>query len=117
MKRKATKTTRGPNALEKAFQGWLKEQPCATCNKPGPSIVNHAMGSTYKHNKTLIGHIFCNSLCEFCDSIITLGSRRSFINRFGLQSDIWRLQAYKFIAQTSSNIPEEVMDAIMDCRQ
>lgn len=89
MQRKATKNTRGANADEKRFQGWLKYQSCCTCNNPAPSIVHHCEGSTFKHNKVLIGHWFCIPLCSECDDVITHGSRRAFIDKFGAQSYFW----------------------------
>lgn len=90
MQRKATKNTRGPNAAEKDFQGWLKEQPCAYCGKDGPSIVDHARGSTYRHMKTLIGHAFCTSKCEECDSHKTQGNHNRHFEMTGkVESDAW----------------------------
>lgn len=67
MQRKPTKNTRGPNAEEKRFQGWVKEQPCCWCGSESGSIVDHVMGSTFRHNKTLIGHWFVLPNCAECD--------------------------------------------------
>jgi len=86
MQRKATKQTRGPNAQEKRFQSWLKERPCGYCDRSGPSIIDHARGSTFKHQKTLIGHIFCTLRCERCDFQKTTQGRRVVHGRF--ESDV-----------------------------
>lgn len=67
MQRKPTKNTRGPNAEEKRFQGWVKQQPCCWCGSESGSIVDHVMGSTFRHNKTLIGHLFVLPNCAECD--------------------------------------------------
>ncbi len=67
MQRKPTKNTRGPNAEEKRFQGWVKQQPCCWCGSESGSIVDHVMGATFKHNKTLIGHWFVLPDCAECD--------------------------------------------------
>lgn len=58
MQRKPTKNTRGPNKGEKDFQAWLKERPCCVSGKQGVS-VHHMYGSSFKHNKILIGHLAC----------------------------------------------------------
>lgn len=77
MQRRATKNTRGPNAEEKRYQAWLKQQPCVWCHADGPSIVDHCRGATFKHNKTLIGHWFCISQCVECDTKKTIGGQRN----------------------------------------
>ena len=76
MQRKPTKNTRGPNQLEKSFQGWLSQQPCTWCGNDCPVIVDHAKGATFKHNKVLIGHMFCNSACVTCDTQKTIHGKR-----------------------------------------
>jgi hypothetical protein len=128
--RKPTKTTRGPNADEKRFQGWLKEQPCCVTGVSGPSIVHHCEGATFKHNKVLVGHWFCLPLCQEVDDVITHGSRKAFRERYGPQSDFWRAVIFNYDAHCSkkrkyygacggggsmtSIIDYEVYDAIMD---
>jgi hypothetical protein len=98
MQRKPTKNTRGRNAIEKAYQGWLKEQPCAYCGAPGPSIVDHARGATFKHNKTLVGHAFCTSKCQTCDDYKTHGSHNKHFEMTGkTESDAWWEQYPKYI--------------------
>ena len=117
MKRKSSKTTRGPNAEEKRFQAWCKEQPCAVFGYDGPSIVHHCMGATYKHNKTLIGHWFCLPLSEPADNVVTRESRRVFKQKFGKQSDIWSVVIFNYMSETGIKPPDEVYRAIMGCNE
>jgi hypothetical protein len=116
MQRKATKTTRGPNAEEQRFQAFCKESDCSVCGNPGPSIVHHCEGSTFKHNKVLVGHWFTIPLCETCDDVITKGSRRAFREKFGPQSHIWNgvMVDYQCEKENFLIIPLEVHQAIMD---
>ena len=110
MQRRATKTTRGPNADEKRFQAWCKEQDCAWCGNPGPSIVDHARGATFKHHKTLIGHFFCIPQCIECDTRKTIYGKR-----LGNESEMWVkiFDAYKSEDMTRT-APFDVSFAIMD---
>lgn len=90
MQRKATKNTRGPNSDEKAYQAWLKEQPCVNCGAPGPSIVDHCEGSTFRNLKVLIGHWFCICLCPACDEIKTIGNHKRQYEEFGMTNpEMW----------------------------
>ena len=93
MQRKPTQNTRGPNAEEKRFQHWVKERgQCAACKRffgYGNVILHHCEGSTFRHNKVLVGHMFVIGLCAQCDSVITAGSRKAFRLRFGPQSLLW----------------------------
>ncbi len=115
MQRKATKNTRGPNAIEKAFQGWLKEQPCAYCGKPGPSIVDHARGATFRHNKELVGHAFCTSKCEQCDSYKTNGSHNKHFEMTGkVESIAWYDQASEWWHRTGNRFDDECIAAMSD---
>lgn len=116
MQRKPTKNTRGPNADEKRFQAWCKDSDCITCGAPGPSIVHHCEGATFKHNKVLIGHWFCIPLCETCDNVITRGSRKVFRDIYGPQSDYWKAgyEYYKGKSDIPVNCPYEVYKSIMD---
>jgi len=84
MQRKSTNKTRGANAKEKAFMVWVKTQPCSFCNHPSPSIADHVKGSTFRHQKRLIGHIFINSKCEECDKIVTFGTRKHLHEKYGI---------------------------------
>ena len=108
MQRKPTKNTRGPNAEEKRFQAWLKEQPCCVTGKSGPSIVHHCEGSTFKHNKVLIGHWFCIPLSQEADDVITHGSRRKFREMYGSQSNLWEFAALDYEADTKTAPPNDV---------
>lgn len=115
MKRKATKNTRGPNAIEKAFQAWLKEQPCAYCGKTGPSIVDHARGATFKHQRVLIGHAFCTSKCEQCDSYKTYGNHKSHFKMTELtESAAWFIQTAKWHQATGQEFDIEIINALAD---
>jgi hypothetical protein len=95
MQRKPTRQSRGPNAQEKRFHAHTKESDCITCGNPGPSIVHHCEGSTFKHDKVLCGHYFVIPLCLTCDDVITKGSRKAFRERFGAQSDYWQWHVEK----------------------
>jgi len=114
MQRKATKNTRGPNADEKRFQAWCKEQPCVVTELDGPSIVHHCEGATFKHNKVLIGHWFCIPLSLKADNIVTHRSRHAFRKEFGAQSDLWLKTLYNYESYSGCAPPEEVKEAIMD---
>jgi hypothetical protein len=110
MQRKPTKNTRGPNAEEKRFMAYTKESDCIACNHPGPSIVHHCEGATFRHNKVLIGHAFVIPLCQSCDDVITQGSRKKFREEFGPQSMLW----HKHLDNSPFAPPGEVYHAIMD---
>ena len=111
MQRKKSKKTRLANANEKRFMSWVKEQCCIQCGDY-PCHVDHAMGSTYRHNKVLIGMWYLLPLCGSCDEIKTNGSRRGFVNRFGLMSELW----IKLIENYHSEIPKDVIDSILDSK-
>ena len=90
MQRKATKTTRGPNAKEKAFMAWVKQQPCCICGTPGPSIADHMYGATQRHNKVLIGMWALLPYCQTCDAVKTGGSHRAHLASYGrTQAELW----------------------------
>lgn len=111
MQRKATKKTRGANSAEKEFQRWLKNLPCVACGRPGPSICDHMYGSTFRHNKILIGHWACLPYCQKCDSVKTIKGRRAHNVTFGItQAGLFKLW-HNFYGYP---IPEEVVNAIID---
>lgn len=115
MMRKPTKNTRGANADEKRYHGYLKDlMVCAACCKHRPVINHHCMGATFKHNKTLVGHWFVISLCQECDDIVTNGSRRKFVEVFGPQSKLWEQQINDYEFSTGTIVPFEVKRAITD---
>jgi hypothetical protein len=111
MQRKATKNTRGPNADEKRFQGWLKENACVWCGSEGPSIVDHCRGATFKHNKVLIGHWFCLPQCVTCDTQKTIHGKR-----LGNESKEWGLLTSEYLCAINDFdvISVDVYNAIMD---
>jgi hypothetical protein len=110
MQRKPTKTTRGPNAEEKRFMAWVKEQHCIVYGTPGPSIAHHCEGATFKHKKVLVGHWFLLPLSQDADDIVTHGSRKRFREAFGPQSSLW----LKLIKKSPIQPPADVIDAITD---
>lgn len=120
MQRKATKNTRGPNAEEKRFHRWVKErQACAACSNLAPTILHHCEGSTFRHNKTLVGHWFVIGLCQVCDDVVTHGSRKRFRLEFGPQSKLWRrlISEYDLHLKREHEpdvVPVDVYNAIMD---
>ena len=118
MRRKITKTgTRGANTEERAHMRWIKEESCmcAACLDETPMLIaHHSVGSTFKHNKVLIGHWFVLGLCEHCDAIITSGSKRIFSDQFGAQCDLWAAQIKRYIMSKKASVPFEVHHSIMD---
>ena len=115
MQRKPTKNTRGPNADEKRFQGWLKDGGwCVACDEYHPVVVHHCEGATFKHNKVLVGHWFCLPLCAGCDDVVTTGSRRAFREKFGSQSDLWLSVINDYLCETGCGVPSDVRYAIED---
>lgn len=107
MQRKATKNTRGPNANEVKFQGWLKEQPCVWCGNEGPSIVDHCKGATFKHNKVLIGHWFCIPQCFNCDMQKTIHGKRQ-----GNEARAWLFLSVEFEGISDTGVPLDVFNSI-----
>lgn len=109
MQRKPTKNTRGPNADEKRFQGWLKNRYCEWCGSESGSIVDHCRGATFKHNKVLIGHTLCLPQCVTCDTQKTIHGKR-----LGNESARCLLLLNKFRIDTGIEFPVEVIEAIKD---
>lgn len=107
MQRKPTKNTRGPSALEKRFQAFVKEQPCAWCGNDGPSIVDHVRGATLRHNKHLIGHWFVVPNCQSCDYLKTVEGKK-----LGDYSAAWSCVINQF--PEADKIPIVVEAAICD---
>ena len=110
MQRKPSKNRngRGPNADEKAFQGWLKEQSCVWCGNEGPSIVDHCKGATFGHNKVHIGHWFCIPQCVECDTQKTIHGKRQ-----GNEASSWTIM----VLQYDDVVPEDVWNSIQDWNQ
>ena len=67
---------RSANAQEKAFQGWVKHQPCVWCGSESGSIVDHVVGAKTGHNKVHIGHFFVLPNCEVCDKKKTIDGQK-----------------------------------------
>ena len=111
MMRKPTKNRsgRGPNAAEKTFQGWLKNQSCVWCGNEGPSIVDHCRGATFSHNKIHIGHWFCIPQCVECDTKKTIRGKRQ-----GIESEAWIRIIYEYEEGLASKVPNDVFLAIKD---
>ena len=112
MQRRATKNTRGPNADERRFQQWLKQQKCCVGSN-GIVEVHHCKGSTFKHNKVLIGHWFCIPLSQSAHQAYHNGTK-SWRDVYGPQSALWHSEALAYMAETGEEIPESVILAIMD---
>lgn len=111
MQRRATKNTRGPNATEKRLMEWVKAQPCCICHQPGPSIADHMYGSTFRHNKVLIGMLALLPYCPTCDQVKTRGSHRAHLQEFGkTQAQLWLEQ----LPRLPVMVPPEAVEAIKD---
>ena len=120
MNRKSTKQSRGKTAQEKAWQGWLKHQPCSFCDAPGPSIVDHCKGGSYKQNKIQIGELFCNSKCYGCDQIATIGNRSDLFSHGWTDSKatLWQLAKYREETRISfSNAERDAIKAVYAVNQ
>lgn len=115
MQRRATATTRGPNAEERRYVSWVKQQDaCHCCGEWAQLTAHHCEGATFKHNKTLVGHWFVIGLCGTCDDVVTHGSRKAFRLQFGPQSKLWLEAVTRYAEETDSPPPEEVTLAIID---
>lgn len=116
MQRKPTKNTRGPNADEKRYVKWIKEEKltCDACGAYGPLIAHHCEGATFKHNKVLVGHWFVVGLCQRCDDVVTHGSRRAFREKFGPQARIALDALKEYMNHKGEVVPTDVMNAIED---
>jgi hypothetical protein len=111
MNRKSSKNRngRGPNSAEKAFQGWLKHQPCVWCGNDGPSIVDHCKGATFGHNKVHCGHSFCLSQCTECDTQKTIHGIRQ-----GNESEACLNQESEWKFSGGVGFPDDVWQSIKD---
>jgi hypothetical protein len=114
MQRRATKNTRGPNANEKRFMAYTKECACICCGNPGPSIVHHCEGATFKHNKVLVGHWFVIPLCQTCDDVVTHGSKNAFRDINGSQAGLWFIHYENSLYACLPPAPDAVLLAISD---
>lgn len=113
MQRKPTPQSPAANAAEKRHLKWVKHRGiCAACLNPAPLILHHCEGSSFRHNKILIGHWFVLGLCQRCDNIVSRGSRKAFRLQFGPQSALWLRQFAEYEKQFEC--PQEVIDSICD---
>jgi len=114
MKRKAGQT-RGEAAVEKRLMRWTKEQPCCICDNPGPSIVDHMYGSTFRHNKRLIGMIALLPYCQTCDDVKTSGNHNTHLRILGsTQAALWHDHIYRYMRQCDDVIEQADIDAVGD---
>lgn len=111
MQRKKSSNTRTANSAEKRFMAWVKIQSCVICFLPGPSIVEHMYGSTFKNNKILIGMWALLPYCPEHDAVKTNGSHANHLKVFGFtQASLW----LRFIERypMRPEIPDDVILAI-----
>ena len=113
MQRPATRQSRAADAAERRHITWIKERGvCAACGNDGGVIAHHMEGSSFRHQKLLLGHWMILGLCGPCDNIITRGSRRAFREAFGNQCDLWFKQLQEYPLR--HEIGQHEIDAIMD---
>ena len=112
MQRKTSKNRngRGPNAAEKAFQGWLKEQPCCITGAFGVQ-VHHCVGATGSHNKVLIGHYFCLPMSVEIHNEYHAGTK-AWREKYCGQSSLWKTYALSFEGETATVIPLNIVEEI-----
>lgn len=112
MQRRATKQSRAANVDEKKYHQWLKEREiCSACGKHGPVILHHCKGSSFKHNKVLIGHWFVLGLCQQCDDLVTHGSIRRLEESARLsQSQMWNLDRFGCPDRVSPEVDFSIWD-------
>lgn len=104
--------TRLANSDEKKFQGWLKEQVCCVTGEYGVQ-VHHCVGSSFKHNKELIGHLFCIPLSV--EAHRDYHSRtKSWREENGPQWAKWSIQMQRYQAETGYEVPDMTALAILD---
>jgi len=112
MQKPNSKKNRAKNSKERAWQAWLKEQPCSFCGSISGSIVDHCKGSTFKHQKRMIGEIFCNSKCFTCDQVVTIGTRKDLFEKYSkTDSEATLIQLDKYRNETGLGF--EVADELV----
>lgn len=100
---------RSANAAEKAFQGWVKYQPCIWCGSESGSIVDHVVGAKTGHNKVHIGHWFVLPNCEICDKKKTIEGKK-----LGNYSHQWSKLMIAYRLEMNKYAPNDVAGAIND---
>lgn len=109
-----------PTKAQQDWQNWQRQQGCANCGAPNPSI-HHAVGSTAKHNKVHIGQDFTIPLCDTPCHKVPFGIHGDMS---ALNTDLGRKDYEKLIFDSLfidfcahheyEPMPFEVYDAIMD---
>lgn len=100
---------RSANTQEKAFQGWVKYQPCVWCSSESGSIVDHVVGAKTGHNKVHIGHWLVLSNCEVCDKKKTIDGKK-----LGDYAAKWHELAMRYEVERMLCIPDDVIESILD---
>ncbi|NRA49216.1 MAG: DUF968 domain-containing protein [Phaeodactylibacter sp.] len=114
MQRKNNKT-RGANAEEKRFHTWLANQRCCVSGDYGVQI-HHCKGSSFRHNKVLIGHWFVIPLSPERHAEYHSGTK-AFREKYGPQSALWSELVEKYESETGLICPYDVQIAIMNYAQ
>jgi len=111
MQRSSTKQSRAPNADEKRFMSWCKEQPSIVSGQYGVE-VHHCVGSSFKARagveRVLIGHWFCIPLTPQ-EHWLYHNRKNEFRISCGIQTDLW----LNLIDGYDLPIPQEVIEAIV----
>lgn len=97
MQRKATKNTRARNKRENDFHDWIKQRPCCVTGQVGVQL-HHCKGETFKHNKTLIGHLFCIPLSVEAHAEYHAGTK-AFRQKYCAQSLLWHGEYTEYLLQ------------------
>ena len=82
MQRKKSKKTRLANADEMAVYDMGERASAAFNAGHMVLLLEHCYGSTFRHNRTLIGMWALLPLCPTCDSVKTNGSHRAYLECF-----------------------------------
>lgn len=111
-------SSKKPNAAQKHWHDWLKQQRCPVNGKP--TALHHAVGSTAKHRKIHIGQWFCIGISyEAHQGPHGIHSDKTIFpegwgkKRLEIEKFIFSKQLLNYELETSANIPLEVIDAIM----
>jgi len=111
MQRLSSKQSRGPNANEKRFIAWCKEQPSIVSGDYGVE-VHHCVGSSAKTyvgaERVHIGHWFCIPLTPEEHKLFH-SDKMEFAEVYGNQSDLW----LELIKNYFAPIPVEAIKGIV----
>lgn len=104
------------NKVEKDFQSWLKDRPCCVSGWTGVS-VHHMYGSSFVHNKVLIGHLACIPLHydfhQGRNGIHVIGIN-PWVKIHGSQYSLFEKEAFDYQKETGVELPCSELMAIMD---